>query len=105
MTETERQTLKIIVAITAMRAVMRECLVEMAASFPNGACRTRQALARLRTRPPALGLNGIDPALSQLAAHEYQDALNELLSFIESGLRNELGSQAPHPAHGQPLAN
>ena len=87
MTETDLQTLRIIVSITALRTLLRECLVEFAGASPHRAHRTREIFARLRSTP--LAFHGIEPSLQDLAANEYQLALEELLAFVESGLRRE----------------
>jgi hypothetical protein len=105
LTETELQTLRIIVSITAIRTLLRECFIEIAGTSPNRACRYREIFAALRSEQPTLALNGIDPALQELAANEYQEALDELLSYIESGLRNELSSQSLRPSQGQAATN
>jgi hypothetical protein len=105
LTETELQTLRIIVSLTAIRTLLRECLVENAAASPGRAYRYREIFARLRARPQPLALNGIDSPLQDLATNEYQDALEELLSYVESGLGSEPASQRARPSQAQPAAN
>lgn len=92
LTESDLQTLRLIVSITAMRTLLRECLVEFAGASPDRASRCREIFARLRSKP--LALRGIDPTLLDLAENEYQEALEELLSYVESGLRSEAGFQS-----------
>ena len=93
LTETDLQTLRIIVSITAMRMLLRECLVEFAGASPERAYRCWEMFARLRSKP--LSLRGIDPTLIDLAENEYQEALEELLSYVESGLRSDPRSARP----------
>lgn len=88
MTEAELQTLRIIVHLKAMRTLVRGLYLEMASISPDGPCRYREKFIALRARPQKLALTGIDPALSDMAAAEYQRALDELLSYIEAGFRN-----------------
>jgi hypothetical protein len=105
LSESDLQTLRIIVSITAIRTLLRECFIEIAGTSPNRAGRYREIFAALRSGQPALALNGIDPALKELAANEYQEALDELLSYIESGLRSAVSSQSPWPSQGQATTN
>jgi len=105
LTAAELQTLRIIVSITAIRTLLRECFIEMASASPERECRYREMFATLRSRQQPLALDGIDSVLRDLATHEYQDALDELLSYIESGLRSELSSLSARPCQGQSAAN
>jgi len=105
LTESDLQTLRIIVSITAIRTLLRECFAEIAATSLDRGSRYREIFARLRSNSQPLALNGIDPALQDLATNEYQDALDELLSYIEAGLISEPGSLRARPSQGQPTAN
>jgi len=104
-TESDLQTLRIIVSITAIRTLLRECLADMAASSPARGYRYREIFAKLRVTPQTLALNGIDPGLQDLATNEYQEALDELLSYVEAGLRNESGCLKGRLGEGQSVTN
>ena len=105
MTESDLQTLRIIVSITAIRTLLRECLAEMAAVSPERGHRYREIFAKLRSRQQPFALNGIDADLQDLATAEYQNALDELLSYVEAGLRSEPGCLRARPSEGQSVAN
>jgi hypothetical protein len=80
LTEAELQTLRIIVHLKAIRTLVRSLYIEMASRSPGGPKQYREKFTALRARPQKLCLTGIDPALSDMAAAEYQRALDELLS-------------------------
>lgn len=67
---------------------MRGLYLEMARISPNGPRRYREKFTALRARQQKIALTGIDPALADMADAEYQRALDELLSYIESGFMN-----------------
>lgn len=74
------------VQLEVLRVLLRGLCTGLANSSPSAAEFVRAHFANLRTRHSNLSLHRTDPALSDLFSAEYQEALNDLLSFIESGI-------------------
>ncbi len=68
--------------------LIRKLYTGLAALSPNGAQILRDQFLRLRQEHEKIALPGVSPEYSDLVAAEYQEALDDLLTYIESGFRS-----------------
>ena len=87
MTESELEILRIKVSIVALRVAVYGLYVGMANSSPTAAKAIREKFASVRKEYDKIALSGVGPEMSDTVAAEYREALDELLTFIESGIR------------------
>jgi len=87
MTESELEILRLKVGMEAMRVLIRMLYTGLAGISPNAPTIIREKFEGLRKEHAKVAIPGIDPAMSDLVAAEYQEALDDLLGFIESGLK------------------
>ena len=87
MTESDLEILRLKAGMEAMRVLIMMLYTGLAGISPNAATIILEKFSALRKEHRKIALQGIDPALSDLVAAEYQEALDDLLSFIESGLK------------------
>jgi hypothetical protein len=86
-TEAELQMVRISANLEAIRTLLRGLYTGLANTSPNAAQVIREKFAALRTEQQKVTLRGVDPAMSDLVAAEFQEALDDLLTFIESGFK------------------
>ena len=86
MTPQELDTIKVKVQLQALRVVLRGLYTGIANSTGAGKA-LREEFARLRQEHSTIVLKGVNPAYSDMLAAEYQSALDDLLTDIESGLK------------------
>jgi hypothetical protein len=60
----------------------------LANSSPTAAQAFRDQFARLRQDHSKIALKGMTPEYSDLIAAEHQEALDDILTFIEAGFHN-----------------
>jgi hypothetical protein len=87
MTKNELEFLHLKVKIGAMHVLMRTLYAALVNSSATSAQVCRDELARLRQDHGKIALAGTTPQESELVTTAYREALDELLTFIESGLR------------------
>ena len=87
MTESELETLRLKMRLEAHQVLLRMMFVGWASISPNGGQTLRGQFARLRAEHAKIAIPGMKPEYSDLVSAEYQEALDDILSDIESGLR------------------
>lgn len=85
MTPDEMEILRLKLRIEVVRVLLRGLYTALAKSSPAAAQALRDQFADLRQRHGQITLPGHPAVYSDMVAGEYQDELNNLLSFIESG--------------------
>ncbi len=85
MTKDELEMLRVRVSVEAVHVLLRELFADAVAATPGAASAWVSRFQALRQRDEKLALEGLTPEQSDQAAGEYQEALEYLLSFIESG--------------------
>ena len=85
MTPEELETFRMKMDIQALQLVLRGLYSELASGSPVANEAYRAAFATLREAQAKVVLRDVNPAYSDMLASEYQDALSELLDFIEAG--------------------
>jgi hypothetical protein len=88
MTESELEILRIKVGMEAIRVLLRGLYTGLANSSPTAAQGFREKFSALRKNHGEIALEGVAPEYSDLMAGEYQEALDDLLTFIESGFHS-----------------
>jgi hypothetical protein len=86
-TENDLEILRLKVRIEALQLLIRTLYSGLANTSPTAAQTCREQFARLRQDHGKMALTGTTPEVSDLIAAEYQEALDDLLTFIESGFR------------------
>lgn len=87
MTEGELEILRLKLKIEALQVLIRMLYIGWANISPAGAQTLRDQFARLREEHGKIALPGTTPEISDLISAEYQEALDDVLAFIESGIR------------------
>lgn len=87
MTPQELEMLRLRVQLEALRVLVRGLYTGIANSSPTTPAVLRERFVALRAEHSQIALKGIGPEQSDLIAAEYQEALDDLLQFIEGGLR------------------
>ncbi|MGO9263441.1 MAG: hypothetical protein ACLQBA_00910 [Candidatus Binataceae bacterium] len=87
MTPAELEILRFRVQLEALRVLVRGLYTGIANSSPTAPAILRERFAALRNEHGKIALKGTTPEQSDLIAAEYQEALDDLLQFIEGGLR------------------
>lgn len=87
MTEGELEVLRVKLQIEAIYVLIRGLYTGLANISPTSAQGYRHQLERLRQKHSKIALKNVRPEYSDLVASEYQAILNDLLSYIESGIR------------------
>ena len=90
MTPQELEIYRLKVQMEALRVVVRIIVGGLARSSPIVAQRLLEQFASLRLEHSQIALKGVDPGVSDLAAAEYQEALEDLLSFIEEVIQKPM---------------
>ena len=88
MTEAELETFRLKAKIEAIHVLLRMLYTGLANSAPSGPQPYRDQFASLRREHGKIALKGLDPVTSDLIAAEYQEALDDLLTYIEAGFRS-----------------
>jgi hypothetical protein len=86
MTEDELEMFRLKVRVEALRVLVRGLYTGLANSSPNGGQAVRERFAALRAKHSKVVISGIAPEYSDMLASEYEEALEDLLKYIESGL-------------------
>ena len=87
--EEELEIFRLKVQLEALRVVVRALLTGIANSSPDGPQILRERFAELRNKHSKITIPGLRTGYSDMLTAEYQEALEDLLSFIEAGLRPE----------------
>ena len=87
MTEAELEILRLKIQLEALRVLLRMLYTGLANSSPSGPQAFRDQFDHLRQEHAKIALPGIAPEYSDLVAAEYQEALDDLLSYITAGFR------------------
>ncbi len=83
------QTLEIVrlkAQIHALQVLVRTLFVGLGMQSPTAAAGVRQHFEALRAQHAQITLDHVDPAESDMVAAEFQEAIDDLLRFIEQGL-------------------
>ena len=88
MTPEELEFFRLKVQLEALRVLMRGLYTGLANSSPTAAQAFRESFAKLRKEHGKITFKGLFPEYSDMLASEYQEALEDLLSFIEAGLHS-----------------
>ncbi len=89
MTEHELEILKLNVRIQALEVLVRMLYSGLANSSPSAAQVLLEKLSSLRQEHAKIVLKVHSPEISDLVAGEYQEALDNLLKFIEDGIKKK----------------
>jgi hypothetical protein len=89
MTEGELETLRLKMRIEVLQQLLRGLYTGMANSSPSVARIVREQFSALRQEHAKIVIPGVRPEYSDLIAGEYQEALEDALSHIESGIRKD----------------
>jgi hypothetical protein len=87
MTSEELEQFRLKAQLEALRVLVRGLYTGLANSSPCAAASLRVRFADLRKSHSQVVLKGVDPAYSDMLAAEHQNALEDLLSFIEEGIK------------------
>jgi len=85
MTQDELDLLRIGVKVEAIKVLVRGLDTGLANSSPTAAQACRDQFLALRQDHSKIAIQGIAPEYSDLVAGEYQEALDDLLTYIEAG--------------------
>jgi hypothetical protein len=85
MNEQELSAIRQGAKIEALATLVRAIYTAQARSSPSNALALREAFAHLRQEHGKVVLKNLHPATSDMLAAEYQTAMEDLLSYIESG--------------------
>jgi hypothetical protein len=88
MTETELEILRLKVRIEVLQVLIRGLYTGLANTSPAVAQTVRDRFSDLRQKHDKIALTGTTPEMSDLISAEYQEALDDALSHIESGIRS-----------------
>jgi hypothetical protein len=92
MTEGELEILRLKVKVEVLQLLLRGLYTGLANSSPGGAQAYRDQFSYLRKEQSQIVIRPTSPAYSELVAAEYQDALDDVLLYIEGGFSDR-------PAH------
>jgi len=87
MTKEELEIFRLKVRVEALRVLVRGLYTGLANSSPTAKQALRERFAILRKEHSRIVLKGIAPEYSDMLSSEYQEALDEFLKDIESGLK------------------
>jgi hypothetical protein len=85
MTEPELEIFRLKTRQEVLLNLMRGLYTGLASISPSADQVLREKFSKMRQESQQVVLKGIDPAYSDLSAAEYQDACEDILSFIEAG--------------------
>jgi hypothetical protein len=88
MTETELEIVRLKVRMEVLRILSRALYTGLANTSPTVAQTIRDRFSNLRQEHDKIALKGMTPEMSDLISAEYQEALEDILSSIESGFRS-----------------
>jgi hypothetical protein len=88
LTPEQLEIFRLKVQLEALRVLVRGLFTGIANSSPTGPDTMRQRFAELRNEHGKIVLKGAPPEYSDMLTAEYQEALDNLLSFIEGGLHS-----------------
>ena len=88
MTEGELDILRIKLRLEVFHVLLRGLYTGLANSSPTAAQACRDQFSALRQEQAKIVIPGLLPGYSDLVSAEYQEALEETLSHIESGFRS-----------------
>jgi hypothetical protein len=88
MTEGELQTLRLKARLEVLQVLIRGLYTGLANISPNAAQGWRNRFAELRKEHAKIAIPGVPSEYSDLIAAEYQEALEDSLSNIESGFHS-----------------
>lgn len=88
MTKDELDLLRLRLRVETLLLLIRMLYTGLANSSPTAAQAFRDQFARLRQGHSKIALKGMTPEYSDLVAAEYQEALDDILTFIESGFHS-----------------
>ena len=87
MTEVELKILRLRLRQEVHQELLRGLYTGLANSSPTAAQAFRDRFADLRRNRSGIAIRGLPPAMSDMVAAEYQEALEDALSHIEAGFR------------------
>jgi len=87
MTESELEILRIKMRLEVHQVLLRMLYTGLANSSPNGTQPYRDKFDALRKEHGKIAVPGLAPEYSDLISAEYQEALDDALSDIESGFK------------------
>lgn len=87
MTEQELEILRLKMQIQALQVLIRGIYTGVAGLSPTAPIVLREKFAALRKETDKIAIKGVLPEYSDMVSGEYQTAMDDLLSFIETGLR------------------
>ena len=87
MTEQELEVLRLKLQILVLQELVRMLYSGLANTSPAVAQTLRDQFAKLRKKHAQVALKNVPPEYSDMLAAEYQTALEDLLSLVESGFR------------------
>ena len=87
MTPEELETFRLKAQLEVLRVLVRGLYTGLANQSESSAASLREKFAELREQHGNVVLKGLAPALSDLFSAEYQEALEDLLVYIESGIK------------------
>ena len=87
MTEAELEIFRLKIRLEVHQVLLRGLYTAPANSSPNGPQAYRDRFAALRKEHGKIAIPGLAPEYSDLISAEYQEALDDTLSDIESGFR------------------
>ena len=88
MTEIDLEILRLRLRMEVHQVLLRGLYSGLANIFPSAAKMCRDQFATLRREHSKTAIRGLPPASSDLISAEYQEALEDVLSNIEAGLRH-----------------
>jgi len=88
MTEAELDILRLKLKIEVHQLLLRGLYTGLVNSSPTGPQAYRDRFAALRQEHSKIAIPGIPPEYSDMLSGEYQEALEDTLSFIEAGFRS-----------------
>ena len=87
MSPEELELMRIKIKSDILLTLLRGLYTGLANSSPSAREALKLNFAALRKQHSIVAIKGIDPAYSDMVAGESQEALEDALSFIESGIR------------------
>lgn len=85
MDEMDLEILRLKAQLEAVRVLLRGVYTLLANSSSAAARGFRDQFEKLQQEHQKIALQKVDPAISDLMAAEYQEALSDLISFIQEG--------------------
>ena len=87
MTKDQLEILKLKSQIQALQVVLSMICAALGRTFPSFSESLQETGNQLRESHSKIALKGYPPELSDLIAGEYQEALDDILNFIEDGIK------------------